>query len=184
MSASIDGPKRTIQFIGWLENAVDILGKIGAIFAGLCLFTMTFSISAATISRYLFNRPWGITEELSGVLLLAVFFMALLYVLVLGRHIRVTIIFDLIPAKIRAYLLIINSLLATAYAGFIVGEGIRLVNQLIEFRVSYLMLPLPEALGAVFIPIGMGFFGLGCLTLLIKQALMMILKSSEVKYKW
>ena len=184
MSVSNDSSKRSIQFIGWLDNAIDILGKLGAIFAGICLLTMTLGISAATISRYLFNRPWRITEEFSGALLLAVFFMALLYVLVLGRHIRVTIIFDRIPAKIRAYLLIINSLLATAYAGFIVGEGFRLVNQLIEYRVRYMMMPIPEALGAIVIPIGMGLFGLGCLTLLIKQALALILKSTEVKYKW
>lgn len=184
MLAINNSPKRSIPLIGWMENAIDILGKFGAVCAGTCLLAMTLGISAATISRYIFNRPWRFTEEFSGGMLLVVFFMALLYVLVLGRHIRVSIIFDRIPAKIRAYLLVTNSLLAAAYAGFIFGEGLRLVNQLIEYRVRYIMMPIPEALSAISIPIGIGLFGLGCLAMLAKQVFALFSKSTEVKYKW
>lgn len=176
--------KQEIPAIAWMDTVINVLGKVGAVCAGLCLVIMTIIMSAATISRYVFMTSWRFTEELTGFLLLAVFVMALLYVLVLGRHIRVSIIFDRIPVKVRAYLWVMNSVIAAAYAGFIVGEGIRLVNQLIKYNVKYMTMPVPEAVGVVSIPIGAGLFGLGCLAILVKQVLALILKSYEVGDKW
>ena len=170
--------------IAKMDTVVDILGKIGAVAAGMALVVMTVLMASSTIARYLFGFSWHITEELTGLLLLYIWVMALLYVLVLGRHIRVSIIFDRLPTKVRAYLWILNSLLAAAYAGFIVGEGLRLLNELIKYNVKYMIMSIPEAVGAVSIPIGAGLFGIGCLAMLVKQVLVLISKSYEVGDKW
>lgn len=161
-------PKR-ISLIGLAEKGIEVLGNGGAIVAGVSLLAMMLVISTASISRYLFSKPWNLCEELSGGLLLVMFFMALLYVLVLGKHIRINLVSDRLPAKLRTYLLLINSLLAAVYAGFVFYQGVGLTNELIEYNVRFLTLPMPEFIFAAFIPIGIGFFGLGCIVISIKQ---------------
>ena len=95
-----------------------------------------------------------------------------------------SIIFDRLPVKVRAYLWVLNSLLAAAYAGFVVVQGLDLVSKLIKRNVNYMIMGVPEAAAAISIPIGAGLFGIGCLALLVKQVLALINKSYEVSDQW
>ncbi|MFC2009195.1 TRAP transporter small permease [Chloroflexota bacterium] len=167
-----NSPRWVLQY----ERTVAVLGKLGAIVTGLALVALALTISGATVSRYLFNEPWGFTEELSGALLLSLFYLPLLYVLTLDRHVRVTLLFDRMPERAKSSILVTNSLLAALYSGFMVGEGMRLVQNLIRHDVRYIMMPLPEAVGAVSIPIGAGLFGLGCTALLAKRVVVLIVE--------
>ncbi len=170
--------------IARMDTVVDILGKIGAVAAGMALVVMTILMASSTIARYLFGFSWYITEELTGLLLLYIWVMGLLYVLVLGRHIRVSIIFDRLPVKVRAYLWVFNSALAAAYAGFVVGQGMVLVREHLKYNVHFTISRIPEVAASISIPIGAGLFGIGCLALLVKQVLILINKSYEVSDQW
>ena len=170
--------------IARMDTVVDILGKIGAVAAGMALVVMTILMASSTIARYLFGFSWHITEELTGLLLLYIWMLGLLYVLVLGRHIRVSLVFDRLPVKLRAYLWVLNSILAAAYAGFVVGQGIALVSEHIQYNVHFTISGIPEVAATISIPIGAGLFGIGCLALLVKQVLVLINKSYEVSDQW
>ncbi len=175
--------QRQSAAIARMDKVVDILGKIGAVAAGIALVVMTILMASSTIGRYLFGFSWHITEELTGLLLLYVWVLGLLYVLVLGRHIRVSIIFDRLPAKLRAYLWVFNSALAAAYAGFVVGQGMALVREHLKYNVHFTISGIPEAVASISIPIGAGLFGIGCLALLVKQVIALINKSYNESYE-
>ncbi len=170
--------------IARMDAVVDILGKIGAVAAGLALVVMTVLMASSTLARYLFGTSWNFTEEFTGLLLLYIWMLGLLYVLVLGRHIRVSIIFDRLPARLRSYLWVLNSMLAAAYAGFVVGRGADLVSEHLRYDVGYTISRIPEAAASISIPIGAGLFGIGCLALLVKQVIALISKSYEVSDQW
>ena len=176
--------RRKPAAIARMDSIVDILGKIGAVAAGIALVVMTVLMASSTIVRYLFSTSWRFTEEFTGLLLLYIWVLAFLYVLVLGRHIRVSIIFDRLPVKVRAYLWVLNSVLAAAYSGFVVGLGANLVSDLIHYDVRFTISRIPEVAAAISIPIGAGLFGIGCLALLVKQVLALINKSYEVSDQW
>ena len=172
-------PKVVFIFI---RRLIDGIGIVGAVSAGLCLLVMAFSVCVGTISRYAFNKPFNWIDEFAGGLLIPLFFLPLLYALILGRHIKVNIVVDRLPRKLVSYALIINSLLALIYGGFLFSEGLRLTQQLIQYETRYVTFDLlPQFAGAIFIPIGSGIFCLGLLALLVSQVRTLILKSAEAK---
>ncbi len=166
----------------FIRRIIDKIGIVGAAFAGLCLLVMAFSVAAGALSRYVFNKPFNWVDEFAGALLIPLFFLPLLYVLILGRHIKVNLIANRLPRKLMPYILIINSLLALIYGGFLFSEGLRLTQQLIQYEVDFFVFNLlPQFVFAIFIPIGAGMFCLGLLALLVSQVRELVLKSAEAK---
>lgn len=69
-----------------------ILGVVGGVI-------MTSLIFISTLMRYLAGRPLRFSDELAGLLFLSLTFLCLPYVLDKGRHIRIEIITNLVPAS-------------------------------------------------------------------------------------
>ncbi|GEM_PF-3377228 len=171
-----------LKVFTFVRRMVDRIGIVGAAFAGLCLLVMAFSVAAGAISRYVFSVPFNWVDEFAGALLIPLFFLPLLYVLILNKHIKVSIIANRLPRKLMQYILIINSLLALMYGGFLFKEGLRLTQQLVQYEVGFMVFNLlPQFVFAIFIPIGAGMFSLGLLTLLVSQVRELVLKSAEGK---
>ncbi|MFI0473445.1 TRAP transporter small permease [Halomonas sp. HMF6819] len=61
---------------------------------------MTLLIFISTLMRYLGGRPLRFSDELAGLLFLTLTFLCLPYVLNKGRHIRIEILINLMPASI------------------------------------------------------------------------------------
>ncbi|WNL40669.1 TRAP transporter small permease [Halomonas sp. PAMB 3232] len=59
---------------------------------------MTLLIFVSTLMRYLGGRPLRFSDELAGLLFLTLTFLCLPYVLNKGRHIRIEILINLMPA--------------------------------------------------------------------------------------
>ena len=129
---------------GRLSRVAEVVGKVGAVGAGIGLVFMSLGVASGAISRYVFNNPLNWTEEFAGGLMIPLSFLPLLYVLILGKHFRVGIIANRFPRRVRDILLIVNSLLALAYGGFIVYEGVRLTQEHIYRQINYIFLPLPK----------------------------------------
>ncbi|MGM0859086.1 MAG: TRAP transporter small permease [Pseudomonadota bacterium] len=61
---------------------------------------MTALIFVSTLMRYLGGHPLRFSDELAGLLFLSLTFLCLPYVLNKGRHIRIEILVNLMPASI------------------------------------------------------------------------------------
>lgn len=67
----------------------------------ILIFFMAFWMCSDVLARAAFNRPFPGTSEVVKSLLPAIVFLSLAYALRHGRHVRVEIILDLLPPKVR-----------------------------------------------------------------------------------
>lgn len=67
-----------------------------------CLVVMAFMVSVDVFLRAVFNSPLPASVELSQFLLAWVVFPPLAYALVTGTHVRVSILLDRVPPRVRS----------------------------------------------------------------------------------
>jgi TRAP-type C4-dicarboxylate transport system permease small subunit len=104
---------RGIIRISWLA---EVLAEIAL--AGLLLL-----VFHEVIVRYVFNAPTQYSVELSEYLLVFVAFMSIGWVLKEDRHVRVSVVINLLPDRVRDLLDIFASLLVMIFCGIIVWKG-------------------------------------------------------------
>lgn len=85
-----------------------MLGVVGGVI-------MTGLIFISTLMRYLGGRPLRFSDELAGLLFLSLTFLSLPYVLDKGRHIRIEILTNLMPAPIARIMDVIGTLVLVAF---------------------------------------------------------------------
>ena len=85
------------------EWITSLCGWVSAL-AGILLVGMVFLIAVTVIGRYLFNQPVTGANEILRLALLGVAFLALGEVEMRGRHIKVTMLSDKLPADARLIL--------------------------------------------------------------------------------
>ena len=85
-----------------------MLGVVGGVM-------MTGLIFVSTLMRYLGGRPLRFSDELAGLLFLSLTFLSLPYVLDKGRHIRIEILTNLVPAPIARIMDVIGTLILVAF---------------------------------------------------------------------
>lgn len=73
-------------------------------FALLLIFFMAFWMCSDILARSIFNHPLPGTSELVKSLLPAIVFLSLAYALRHKRHVRVEIVLDLLPSKVKTFL--------------------------------------------------------------------------------
>lgn len=81
--------------------------------AGAAIFVL---ILGAVVMRYALNSPARITEELSGLLLAMMVFLAMPLALQHDLNIRVTLVTDKLPATIRRVVWVVSELIFVAFA--------------------------------------------------------------------
>ena len=90
----------------------------------MLIFFMAFWMCSDVLARAAFNQPFPGTSELVKSLLPAIVFLSLAYALRFKRHVRVEIVLDLLPSKIReilnviAYFIGFLTFLAIAFYGW------------------------------------------------------------------
>jgi len=112
MSHSID------KFFYWVDK---VSGKIGKIFCYLVFVIMVITTIDVT-ARYVFNQPllWG---WLTNRLLFGVFILfAGVYTLLKGEHIRIEILYDHFPPRIKTIARWISLAAMTSFLGVLVWQ--------------------------------------------------------------
>ncbi|MFZ9634091.1 MAG: TRAP transporter small permease [Alphaproteobacteria bacterium] len=102
---------------------METLGRIAAA-AGAAIFAF---ILAAVVMRYLVAAPFRFTEELSGLLLAMMVFLAMPMALVRDLNIRVTLVTDSLPALARRVAWIASELILVAFATIFAWQSWNLV---------------------------------------------------------
>jgi len=113
-----------MQTIGRILDLVARALAAIAAAAGAAIFAF---ILAAVVMRYLVAAPFRFTEELSGLLLAMMVFLAMPMALVRDLNIRVTLVTDSLPALARRVAWIASELILVAFATIFAWQSWNLV---------------------------------------------------------
>ena len=101
--------------IAWLKKTADRLSEYLAIIGGIAVLMMVLLVTYSSVSRYVFGVAVSWMEEVAGLLLMVCSFCSFAYVFVRGGHIRVVLILELLPEKVRGYFELFTRLVLLFY---------------------------------------------------------------------
>lgn len=90
--------------------------------------TMTVLIFVSTLMRYLGGRPLRFSDELAGLLFLALTFLCLPYVLNKGRHMRIEILINLMPMRVAKVMDFIGVIVLLTFCAIFAFESWKFMN--------------------------------------------------------
>lgn len=102
---------------------IDFINEKVGLFCGWVILVMTLTVTYDVVMRYFFNNPtdWGL--ELNIYLLVTASFLAGGYCFFHDGHVRVDIIYQVIPQRFRALLDVITSVLFFLFVLVVVWKG-------------------------------------------------------------
>jgi len=145
---------KTIDFIDGL------LSRFEGVMLALGVIAMTVNTIAAVISRYVFNSAITFTDELNMIFIVVVTFAGLSYAARNGRHIRMSAIYDAMPAKIRKALMIGMTSVTSAFMFFLSFYSYYYIVEVYESGRILPALGLPVFYIYLWVPIGFVVTGL------------------------
>lgn len=145
---------KTIDFLDFilskLEEYMLIVGVVG----------MAVITIASVVTRFIFNDALTVTDELNMIFIVIVTFAGLSYAARNGRHIRMSAIYDAMPAKTRKILMIFISAVT---AGFMFVLAYYSYSYIVEVYESGRILPalgIPVFYIYLWVPVGFSVTGL------------------------
>jgi len=102
-----------------LDFADVLISKFEGVMLALGVIAMTINTIAAVISRYVFNSAITFTDELNVIFIVVVTYAGLSYAARNGRHIRMSAIYDAMPAKMRKALMVLMASVTSAFMFFL-----------------------------------------------------------------
>ena len=104
---------KTLDFIDTL------ISRFEGVMLAVGVIAMTVNTIAAVISRFVFNSAITFTDELNMIFIVVVTYAGLSYAARNGRHIRMSAIYDAMPAKTRKVLMIVMVSVTSAFMFFL-----------------------------------------------------------------
>ncbi|MFP4260702.1 MAG: TRAP transporter small permease [Opitutales bacterium] len=99
---------------------------------------MTVNTIAGVVSRFVFNSAMTVTDELNVIFIVLVTFAGLSYAARCGRHIRMSALYDLLPARARKALMVVIASVTSACMFFLAYHSFYYIS---EVRGSDRILP-------------------------------------------
>jgi len=90
-----------VRTLNLLYRAATLVASLFTYIACGAGILLTVFVVLASVMRYVVGSPFGFTEELVGLLFSALVFLALPYAAVNDQHIRVAIVTDRLPHRLR-----------------------------------------------------------------------------------
>lgn len=120
-----DGAAPAATFVRTIERAVDLIGR-GASWLSLAIVVL---MAADVLLRYGFSIGSVWAQELEWHLLAPLVLFGMTYALLKGEHVRVDVFYARYPARGKAAVDLMASLLAIAIAILVIRYSIEYVNQ-------------------------------------------------------
>ena len=154
-----------------LMRLTSLVIKISAYISYACMVAMMLLIISDPFMRYLVGMPLYWSNEVSTFLMVVMAYTGMGIVFAKGGHVRVTLIFNRLPNRIRNILWIIIASFATLYIGILTYAIARLAR--ISFEVGRVTptAELPYYPWQILVVLGLIVFGLCLLTFTIKRFL-------------
>ena len=111
--------KRINPILKALDYIDVLISKFEGIMLAVGVIAMTINTIAAVISRFVFNSAITFTDELNVIFIVVVTYAGLSYAARNGRHIRMSAIYDAMPAKIRKALMVLMASVTSATMFFL-----------------------------------------------------------------
>ena len=125
-----------------------------------CCAAILGLVVAAVVMRYAVAAPFRFTEELSGLLLSAMAFLALPFTMAGNTNIRVTLVTERLPPLARRIAWVIGQVIMVAFCAIFAWEGFGLAEFTLRLGLMSEQARLPLGLWVALMPAGLGFAGL------------------------
>lgn len=122
----------------------------------LLLLSLTLMLAAQVIARYIFFTSISWIEEFSRIVFIWFIYLSISWIIIQGRHIRVTALDLVLPPSWRLPFAILADGIWLFFNGFMAYYGFMFVWSEIETYSETAILRLPHALVHAIIPIGFG----------------------------
>ncbi len=158
------------MLLSLIKRVERLTSLAGIALAALGLFAMALSIVVAVILRYFFNAPIPIIDEVAAYILVGLAFLGLADTFKAGRHIRVTLIYDRIPKRIRGQLELVFLAIFLGYTIFLVWLISKTVQQSYKMgSKSWGVLEAPLFIPELLMPIGLSLLALALFVKLTEE---------------
>ena len=152
--------KRTNPILKTLDFADMLIGKFEGIMLALGVIAMTINTIAAVISRYVFNSAITFTDELNMIFIVVVTYAGLSYAARNGRHIRMSAIYDAMPATARKVLMVVMASVTSAFMFFLAFYSYYYIVEVYQSGRILPALGLPVFYIYLWVPVGFVVTGL------------------------
>jgi C4-dicarboxylate transporter DctQ subunit len=136
------------------------ISKLEGVMLAFGVIAMTINTIAAVISRFIFNSAITYTDELNMIFIVVVTYAGLSYAARNGRHIRMSAIYDAMPAKMRKVMMIVMASVTSAFMFFLSFYSYYYIVEVYESGRILPALGLPVFYIYLWVPIGFIVTGL------------------------
>lgn len=135
----------------------DVLASISLALSKIFLIALIGIFTIEVVLRYVFNRPTGFADELSGYFLAGLVMMGVANTLRIGGHVRVELLHERLPDKIKSVLTIVMNLLAIGPLALLTWLSLELIAQYYRTgRLSFAsILLVPMWIPVSLVPVGL-----------------------------
>jgi len=150
--------KASLKLHRWLSISV----------GGFLTLLIAFLLMGESFMRTLFGSPIKGIIEICETMMVWIVLSAVTYALITGTHVRVVLVLNRLPTRIRSGFEIFSNIAGFIFFALLTWAGWRFFwVSLVEWRIPMAPLGLPLFIGAVFIPIGCGLISIQFLIYLI-----------------
>jgi TRAP-type C4-dicarboxylate transport system permease small subunit len=138
-----------------MQKLTQIIDKfsdiVSGLLQGLVIFSLMVMVLVEVLTRYIMNSPLSIADEIGGYMLVGITFLGLGYTWKEEGHVRVELITNLLPVKIRSILRFFTLLLATIFCIPLIAGSYTLLQDSLLFGTrsgSWMRIPMvyPQSL--------------------------------------
>jgi TRAP-type C4-dicarboxylate transport system permease small subunit len=109
--------------IDWIEKLSLKWNRVLVIIASVFILSTMFLVAADVSGRFFFGRPITSAIEIGQIMLAYIAFLSLSYGLIKRTHVRVTLLFDRFPQKVRHFAEILSAIAGIAFFSLLLWGG-------------------------------------------------------------
>lgn len=130
-------------------------GRSGIVIAELALVGLMLLTVYAVLARYVFRSPSIHALEVSQYLLLVISWMSIGWVLIVGRHVRMEALYNVLPRTLKLSANLISKLAIILFSGVLIWAGsVNVMTALEKGYRSSSLLSFPMWVPYLLIPLG------------------------------
>ncbi|MBU2531664.1 MAG: TRAP transporter small permease [Alphaproteobacteria bacterium] len=153
--------------LGIFSRCANMLSDLGGALSGLCIVAILIIVCTEVVLRQL-KLSLLVTDEIGGYLNAAVVFLGLAYTLRTGGFIRVEVVYDLLPARIKVLARWLFTLASTGFVGLIFYYAcLHVIYAFNQDTRAVSVLETPEWIPQSIMVLGLGILVLQLLAMLI-----------------
>ncbi|HCL78884.1 MAG TPA: TRAP transporter small permease [Synergistaceae bacterium] len=112
--------------------------------SGLGILLMGLILCYEVVARFLFNAPTIWVQEVAVYLFMWTMLAGASYTLMLGKHVRIDLVFDRLPPKVQRAFDIVSSIIGMAFCGLVSVQAYDMIAASIRYqKVSATILRVP-----------------------------------------